>query len=214
MQNNDVVRALETIATLMEIRGEDHYRVLAYQRAAESVAAAGHAVGGMDPNDLPHVGATTARVIRDLAEDRTPEILAELVEEVPRGLVEVTRLPSVGPRTAGRLWRELDVTGVEDLAALEPDRVASLKGFGKKSAGKMVEAARSYNNSREKRMLLDEATALGERLLEFVRSHPRRSGPRSPAPSAAGERPSATWTSWLRAGIRDRLPTLSRRLLS
>jgi DNA polymerase (family 10) len=171
LQNSEIVRALETIATLMEIRGDEHYRVLAYQRAAESVAAAGRPVGEMDPRDLPHVGGTTAKVIEDLAEDRTPEILAELVEEVPGGLVEITHLPSVGPRTAGRLWRELDVTSVEKLAALDPDQVASLKGFGKKSAEKMVNAAKSYN-SREKRMLMDEATALGERLLEFVRSHP------------------------------------------
>ena len=172
MQNNEVVRELETIVALMEIKDESYYRVLAYQRAAESVSALGRPVREVeDLETLPHVGGTTAAVIRDLAEDRTPQILAELSEEVPTGLVEITRLPGVGPRTAGRLWRELDVTGVEALAGLEPGQVASLKGFGKKSAEKMVSAAKNYNAT-ERRMLLNEASALGDRVLQFVRSHP------------------------------------------
>ena len=172
MQNNDIVRALEMIATLMEIKDEAHYRVLAYQRAAESVGSLGRQVTEVeDLKDLPHVGATTAEVIRDLSEDRTPPILAELAEEIPSDLVEVTRLPNVGPRTAGRLWRELDVTNVEDLAELEEGRLSALKGFGKKSEERILRAARTYNAT-ERRMLLDEATALGEHLLSFVRSHP------------------------------------------
>ncbi len=172
MDNREIARVLETIATLMEIRGDDYYRVLAYQRAAESVAALGHPVAGVeDPEDLPHVGKTTAGVIKDLAEDRTPEILLELSEEIPSGLVEVTRLPNVGPRTAGKLWRELGVTSVEDVSELEEGRLASLKGFGKKSEERILRAARTYSST-ERRMLLDEATALVDHLLEFVRSHP------------------------------------------
>jgi DNA polymerase (family X) len=172
LQNNDIVRALETIATLMEIKDEAYYRVLGYTRAAESVAALGRPVTEVDDlKTLPHVGAATAAVIRDLAEDRTPQLLADLTAEIPEGLVEITRLPSVGPRTVGRLWKELGVTNVEELAAIDPDRISSLKGFGKKSAQKMVQAARTYNAT-ERRMLLDEATSLGEQVLSFVRSHP------------------------------------------
>ena len=130
MQNNEVVRALETIVALMEIKDESYYRVLAYQRAAESVGSLGRPVREVeDLETLPHVGGTTAAVIRDLAQDRTPQILAELAEEVPTGLVEVTRLPGVGPRTAGRLWRELGVTSVEEVAGLKEGSLASLKGF-------------------------------------------------------------------------------------
>ncbi len=172
LQNGDIARALETIVTLMEIKGEDHYRVLAYQRAAESVAAAGSPVADMkDIKDLPHVGGTTAEVIGTLAENQTPTILAELLEEIPAGLVEITQIPNVGPRTAGRLWHELDITSVEELAATDEARISGLKGFGKKSAERMIQAAKKYD-SEERRMLLDEATALGESLLDFVRSHP------------------------------------------
>jgi DNA polymerase (family 10) len=172
MNNNDIVRALETIATLMEIKDEAYYRVLGYQRAAESVAALGRpATEVEDLKTLPHVGATTAEVIRDLTEDRTPQLLAELTDEIPVGLVEMTRLPGVGPRTVGRLWKELGVTSIEELAAEDPEKISALKGFGKKSAQKMVQAAQTYNAT-ERRMLLDEATALGDEILSFVRSHP------------------------------------------
>ncbi len=172
MQNAEIARALETIATLMEIKDESYYRILGYRRAAESVAALGHPAREMeDLTKLPHVGGTTAEVIRDLAEDRIPQILSDLLEEIPPGLVEVTRLPGVGPRTAGRLWRELDVTSVEALGELEEGTLAALKGFGKKSEERILRAARTYN-AQERRMLLDEATALAEHILGFLRSHP------------------------------------------
>jgi DNA polymerase (family 10) len=172
LRNGEIVRALEAIATLMEIKGEEYYRVLAYQRAAESVGALGRPVSEVeDIKELPHVGGTTAEVIRDLAEDRTPQILAELLAEIPPGLVEMTRLPGVGPRTAGKLWKELGVESVEEVAELDVDQISSLEGFGRKSAEKILRAAKTYN-AQERRMLLDEATALAEHMLEFVRSHP------------------------------------------
>jgi DNA polymerase (family 10) len=172
LQNSQIARALETIATLMEIKDEPYYRVLGYRRAAESIVAVGRPVQEIEGlKTLPHVGSTTAAVISDLAEDRTPQILADLLEEVPPGLVEITRLPGVGPRTAGRLWRELGITSVEELGELQEGTLASLKGFGKKSEERILRAARTYD-PRERRMLMDEATALGERLLDFLRSHP------------------------------------------
>ena len=70
----------------------------------------------------------------------------------------------------GRLWHELDITGVEELAETDEARISGLKGFGKERR-RMIEAAKTYN-SQERRMLLDDATALGENLLSFVRSHP------------------------------------------
>src|SRR5215204_5160503 len=156
----------------MELKDETYYRVLGYRRAAESVAAVGRpAYEIQDLKELPHVGGTIAQVIKDLAEDRTPKVLTDLLEEIPSGLVEVTRLPGVGPRTAGRLWRELGITSVEDLAELEEGTLATLKGFGKKSEERILRAARTYN-AQERRMLLDEATALAGHLLGFLRSHP------------------------------------------
>ena len=127
MRNGEIVRALEAIATLMQIKGEDYYRWLAYERAAESVSSLGRPVSEVeDITKLSHVGGTTAEVIRDLAEDRTPQILTDLLAEIPPGLVEMTRLPGVGPRTVHTLWQELGVESVEELAAVEPGRIASL----------------------------------------------------------------------------------------
>src|SRR5215217_639702 len=172
LRNGEIARTLETIATLMEIKGEEYYRVLGYQRAAESVSALGRPVTEVeDLTKLPHVGPTTAEVIRDLAEDRMPRILSDLLAEIPSGLVEMTRLPGVGPRTAGKLWKELGVESVEELADLDVDQISSLEGFGMKSAEKILRAAKTYN-AQERRMLLDVATALAEQTLEFVRSHP------------------------------------------
>jgi DNA polymerase (family 10) len=69
------------------------------------------------------------------------------------------------------LWRELGITNVGDLAELQEGTLAALKGFGKKSEERILRAARTYN-SQERRMLLDEATALAEHLLGFLRTEP------------------------------------------
>src|ERR671920_821249 len=117
----------------MELKDEAYYRVLGYRRAVESVAALGRPVDEVeDLTELPHVGGTLAGVIRDLSEHRTPKILANLLEETPAGLVEVTRLPGVGPRTAGRLWQELGVTDVEGLGGLGESRLAPPQSLGQK----------------------------------------------------------------------------------
>jgi DNA polymerase (family X) len=172
LRNGEIVRALEDIATLMKIKGEDYYRWLAYERAAESVGSLGRPVREVDDLEkLPHVGGTTAEVIRELAEDRTPRILADLLAEVPPGLVEMTHLSGVGPRTVNTLWQEFGVESVEELAELEEGSIAALKGFGKKSEERILRAAKTYN-AKERRMLLDEASALAEHVLGFVRSHP------------------------------------------
>jgi len=172
LRNGEIVRALEDIATLMKIKGEDYYRWLAYERAAESVGSLGRPAREVENlESLPHVGGTTAEVIRELAEDRTPRILADLLAEIPPGLVEITHLPGVGPRTAGKLWKELGVESVEELAQTDADQISSLEGFGTKSAEKMLRAAKTYN-AQERRMLLDQATALAEDMLDFVISHP------------------------------------------
>ncbi|MDP8948808.1 MAG: DNA polymerase/3'-5' exonuclease PolX, partial [Actinomycetota bacterium] len=69
------------------------------------------------------------------------------------------------------LWQEFGVESVEELAELEEGRIAALKGFGKKSEERILRAARMYN-AQERRMLLDEASALAEHMLNFVLSHP------------------------------------------
>jgi DNA polymerase/3'-5' exonuclease PolX len=76
LQNHYIVWALETIATLVEIKDEPYYRVLGYQRAAESVGALGRPVAQVEYlTELPHVGERTAEVIQDLSEDRTPQFV-------------------------------------------------------------------------------------------------------------------------------------------
>ena len=77
----------------------------------------------------------------------------------------MTHLPGVGPRTVHTLWKELDVESVEELAGLDPGQISSLKGFGKKSAEKILRAARTYNATRNDGCSSTKATALGEEIL-------------------------------------------------
>jgi DNA polymerase (family 10) len=133
--NAEAADRLQLIGDLLELEGAVRHRVLAYRRAAARIrthpasvaemALAGRAV------ELPDVGATLQAKVAELATTGDISALARLRDRVPEGLVEVARLPGLGPTRARALWRELDVTDVDGLrAALEAGRLRGVSGFG------------------------------------------------------------------------------------
>ncbi len=177
MQNLEIARRLHQVADLLEIDGANPFRVRAYRNAARTVGA--HAVemrklvaDGTDLTRLPGIGKEMANHIRELVEEGELSILGELAERVPLTLVEVMELPGVGPKKAARLWRELEVTTVEQLAgAAESGEVAELDGFGERSQEKLLTAVRRRRGG-ERRIRLGDADKLIEPLLEALRAAP------------------------------------------
>ncbi len=177
MQNLEIARRLHQVADLLEIDGANPFRVRAYRNAARTVGA--HAVemrklvaDGTDLTRLPGIGKEMANHIRELVEEGELSILGKLAERVPLTLVEVMELPGVGPKKAARLWRELEVTTVEQLAgAAESGEVAELDGFGERSQEKLLTAVRRRRGG-ERRIRLGDADKLIEPLLEALRAAP------------------------------------------
>lgn len=177
MQNLDIARALDTLADLLEIKGENPFRIRAYRTAASTVGALGRPLSAMiaageDPRALPGIGDRVADHIEELLATGTITRLEELTAEVPRTLVDLTKLDGVGPKKARRLFDELGVRSIEDLEArLASGAVQELPGFGARSAEKIarsIEAHRRHTG----RFQIDETEKLVAGVLEHMKGAP------------------------------------------
>jgi len=131
--NAEAAALLREIADLLDLRGE-RFKPEAYRRAARSVEtlteplAAVAARNGL--REVPGIGEAIDEKLRELLAQGTIPYLERLRGEVPPGLIELMRLPGVGPKTARRFWTELGVTDRDGLArAIDAGRLEGVKGF-------------------------------------------------------------------------------------
>ncbi len=135
---------LNQIAQLLEVRGENPFKSRAFATAARTLQELddediSSLVRSREIARLPGIGATTLAVLVDLVETGDSSYLDHLRETTPDGLVEMLRIPGLGPTRIHRLYEGL---GVETVAALEKaaqdGRLAGLQGFGAKTAAKIL----------------------------------------------------------------------------
>jgi DNA polymerase (family 10) len=133
--NEEVAAAFDEMAELLSIRGENPFRVRAYQRAAQVVRTLPRPLTELQGikalDELPGIGADLAGKIDELLRTRQLRALEQLRRQVPAGLVELLRLPGLGPVRVRALNAELGVRGIEDLRKeLAAGRLIQLRGFG------------------------------------------------------------------------------------
>jgi len=179
MSNAEIAATLEELAVLYQLDGADRYRVLAYTNSARTIRDQGASVEEMalrgEVTALPGIGKTLEEKILALIETGEIPAAAKLKEKLPPGLIEINRIPGLGPKTVRRLHDELGVTGPDDLrAAAEAGRVRELKGLGAKSEQSILEGLDrlAEEPSGPSRMLLDEVLPLAEDLVAALREHP------------------------------------------
>jgi DNA polymerase (family 10) len=175
MQNLDVARTLDTLADLLEIKGENPFRIRAYRNAVNTVNGLSRPLtamvaAGEDLTELPGIGERVAEHIEELLKTGTITRLEELSAEVPKTLIDLTRLEGVGPKKAKRLFEELGVRSVEDLEAqLASGAVQKLSGFGARSAEKIARAIEAHRQHTG-RFQIDETENLVAGVLEHMRA--------------------------------------------
>jgi DNA polymerase (family X) len=176
--NTEIAAALDELGDLYELDGAIIHRVVAYRNAAKAVRDAPVSVTAMArggrATELPGIGQTIQEKVLALADDGQIPAAVKLRSKFPPGLVEVTRLPGLGPKRARRLFEELGVDSPAALrAAAREHRIRTLKGFGPK-AEESILAALSAPGAGEarRRVVLDRALAVGEQIVAALRAHP------------------------------------------
>jgi DNA polymerase (family X) len=135
--NDDVEAALMEYADLLSILTDDPFKPRAYEKAARAVGGYPADLQGMSLAQIlqiPGVGKSIGTKIHGLLTDGTVPELEELRAQIPPGVREMMLVPGLGPKKAMTLYEELGLASVDDLAAaVDDDRIAALKGFGRKT---------------------------------------------------------------------------------
>jgi DNA polymerase (family X) len=178
MRNGDIAEAFEELASLYELDGAVVYRVVAYRNAAKAIREAGVSVEELARQgrveELSGVGRTIAEKIDALVETGSIPSADKLKARIPAGLVEITRIPGLGPKRARMLYDELGVASLDDLReAAEQGRLKDVPGFGKKAEENVLAALAAGADGRPKaRLLLSNALTAGDELVVALREHP------------------------------------------
>jgi DNA polymerase (family X) len=177
-RNAELADALDLLADLSEILGEQGFRVMAYRRAATRIRDTGPSVAELalagEAKDLAGIGRTIEEKIVELATTGSLSALEKRRAEVPPELVSFLRLPGVGPKTAARIWHELGVTTLAGLKeAAEGQQIRALKGLGARGEEKILAAlAAGAGEEPEKRGLLGRGLPVVREVVEALSQHP------------------------------------------
>jgi len=168
-----MARLLAETADLMEIDGADSFRIRSYRRAAEAVeqttvdlvAAAGDAARLLE---IPGIGKSMAANLQAIVATGSLPVREELVAKYGTGILELLKLPGMGPKTIALFWSAAKITSIDQLAeAIEAGRLADLPRMGAKQLDKLRKGIEDYRRSAG-RFRIDEAEEAAQRITEYL----------------------------------------------
>ena len=148
MNNAEIARRFYRLSALMEIRGDDPFRLRSYRNAAEAIEvwptplkeiAEKEGVGGLQ--EIPGVGKAIAGKVMDLLDRGTFDAWERLIAETPETVLDLTELPGIGPKTAALLHQRFKVSSLPELKAfVAGGGLEMVDGIGARTAEKIKEA--------------------------------------------------------------------------
>ena len=171
MKNDAVAVLLHEIGDMLDILGEDRFRVVSYHRAARAVegltADIEELVRGGALGDIPGVGPAIAEKITEYVTTGRIGYREELKARFPPGVLELLRVRGIGPKKVQILWQQL---GITDLATLEQaakhHRLRRVKGFGEKTEANLLKAIETYRQGQTRALIWDAAP-----VVDAIRAH-------------------------------------------
>lgn len=176
MTKDDVAAALDEIGVLLQLQGENDFRTRAYTNGARLIGQFQGdfkaAVTEGKLSEIRGIGDALAQKITTLVNTGRLPYLDELRASVPPGLLDILRIPGLGPKKVKVLHAELGIDSVAKLkVACDADEVAKLKGFGEKTQEKIL-AGITFLDSVGQRVRIDQAEPVAEALLTRLRKLP------------------------------------------
>ncbi len=180
MDNITIARLLDETAALLEIDGQDPFRVRSYRRAAEAVEQQTTQLATLtEPDSDPKallaiagIGKGMAQNIRDLVATGTMPLRAELLTKYKPTMLELLRLPGMGPKTVAMLWSALAVADIDTLEeAAKAGHLLKLPRMGQKFTEKLLKGIADHKKNTG-RFRIDQATAFADRISALIREFP------------------------------------------
>ena len=172
MDNAAIARILREVADLLEIKGENPFKIRAYRNCADITANHPHQLGLLDEvglREIPGIGKDLAARIREIGQTGDAEFHRELLAEFPPTILDLLRLQGVGPKTVATLYRDLGVKTLEELEqACKDGRIRALKGMGAKKEALILKALEERKRFAG-RHLLSKACDASAALQEYLR---------------------------------------------
>jgi len=173
--NDEVAALLSEYAALLHITGGDAFRARNYEKAARGVAGYSGDIGQLDAaglRQIPGVGTSTASKIGEYQRTGTIKAIEELRARIPAGVLQLTRIPALGPKRALQLYQELGISSVGELEdAIKAGRLHDLRGFGPKSEEKLLHGIELLQRD-SGRVLLDIATDTAAAIVAAISAVP------------------------------------------
>jgi DNA polymerase (family 10) len=170
--NVAIARILGEIGDLLEIKGENPFKIRAYRNAADTILHAGGRVADLTPEALlalPGVGRDLAAKVREIVDTGSAAYHRELLEEFPPTILDLLHLQGVGPKTVRQLYSELGIRTLDDLeAAARSGALAKLRGMGPRKQALMLQAL-DERKRHTGRHLLPDAHDAAAALVGFLR---------------------------------------------
>jgi DNA polymerase (family 10) len=173
MDNPTMARLLEQTADLMEIDGSDSFRIRSYRRAAEAVEQTTvDLVAACDDIarllEIPGIGKSMAANLQAIASSGTTPLRDELLAKYGSGILELMKLPGMGPKTIALFWSAAQVGSIDQLAqAIETGKLAELPRMGQKQLDKIRKGIEDYRRSAG-RFRIDQAEDAAQRLTAYL----------------------------------------------
>jgi len=176
MQNPDIARLFDEVADLLEIQDANPFRVRAYRNAARTIRDFPEPLadlvraGTKDLTDIAGIGDDLAEKITEIVTKGELALRKQLAAKLPAGLLDLLRIPGLGPKRVKLLYKKLKVKSASDLSnALDQGKIQKLKGFGPKIEEKM-RAGLGQAQVTERRMLLNEAETQATALVAYLQA--------------------------------------------
>jgi DNA polymerase (family X) len=176
MTNQQLAETFRTIADLLEIKGENKFKILAYRKAADSLSNL-----SQDANELwkqgkltevDGVGKAIAEKIDELLTTGHLGFLERLEAEVPPSLAELLKVPDLGPKKVAEFWKQLNIINLAGLeTAAREGKLRALPGMGEKSEAKIIAGIEALGR-RSNRIPLGRAWPFAQELITYLNKAP------------------------------------------
>lgn len=172
MNNQTVADLLYKIADLLDIRGDNFFKIRAYRMAAQRIEALDEdiniAVNEKRLRDIPGVGDALAKKIQEFVSTGTLAYFERLKKEIPEGILQLLEIPTLGPKKVAALYRELGITTIEQLRnACTKGKLRELDGFGEITERNILRGI-YLKEKTSGRVLLNVAYGEGRKYLEYL----------------------------------------------